>query len=228
MRAAVTFPRRARTMLAAFAVAWDRLWFAKQTTLPLELARIGIGAALLLNYGSASPHILEFWGEAGWMPQVVAAHYADDPWMQSIFFYFTLPWQFVAFHAVFLASCAAFMVGWRTSWFKWIVFIGEVSYDRRNLVLAYGVDEILCSLLFILCLAPTGRVLSLDHWREIRVARRSDRAPPPSARAIPSPSPPEVRPGPRWHTDSPIVARGRSWGPYPARAMLRSSRPVPS
>jgi predicted DCC family thiol-disulfide oxidoreductase YuxK len=95
-----------------------------------------------------------------------------DGWTQSIFFYFTAPWQWVAFHALFLACCTAFMVGWRTSWVKWIVLIGHISYAARNPLLIYGVDKILCSLLFILCLAPIGRAISLDRARALRAAKR--------------------------------------------------------
>jgi len=73
---------------------------------------------------------------------------------------------------LFLLCCAAFMLGWRTSWVKWIVLIGQISYAQRNPMLIYGVDKILASLLFILCLAPIGRALSLDRLRAVRAARR--------------------------------------------------------
>ena len=94
-----------------------------------------------------------------------------DPWMQSVFFYFGAPWEWVAFHGLFLLCCAAFMVGWRTSWVKWIVLVGQISYDYRNPTLTYGVDWILASLLFILCVAPVGRALSLDRVRAVRAAK---------------------------------------------------------
>src|SRR5205085_1781124 len=94
-----------------------------------------------------------------------------DPWKQSLLFYFTAPWQLVAFHAVFLFCCAAFMVGWRTSWVKWVVLIGHISYDYRNPTLTYGVDKILACLLFILCFAPVGRAMSLDRVRALRMVK---------------------------------------------------------
>lgn len=49
-------------MLAALADAWARLWFQNRSTVPLDLSRIGIGAALLLNYGLATPYVLDFLG----------------------------------------------------------------------------------------------------------------------------------------------------------------------
>jgi predicted DCC family thiol-disulfide oxidoreductase YuxK len=170
MSSPVTLVRFGRDAFAALERVWSRIWFQDTPTSPLELARIGIGAALLFHYALATPHLFEIWGDAGWAPRerVLENH---DPWVQSIFFYFGAPWQLVAFHGFFLLCCAAFMVGWRTSWVKWVVLIGQISYDHRNPMLAYGVDWILANLLFILCLAPIGRALSLDRVREIRAAK---------------------------------------------------------
>ena len=78
-----------------------RSGFKSSPTSPLELARIGIGAALLLHYALATPYLFDLWGDAGWMPRDVVLK-IRDPWMQSVFFYFSAPWQWVAFHALFL------------------------------------------------------------------------------------------------------------------------------
>jgi hypothetical protein len=145
---------------------------------------MGIGAALLVHYALATPFIFELWGEAGGAPRdlVLQDH---DPWAQSIFFYFTAPWQLMAFHFVFLACCAALMLGWRTSFVKWIVLIGQISYDHRNPVIPYGVDKILACLLLVLCLAPIGRALSLDRVRQVRAAKLTSLAAVPSAYSSP-------------------------------------------
>src|SRR5262249_36259070 len=98
----------------------------------------------------------------------------ESPWDQSVFFYFTASWQWIAFHAFFLVCCAALMVGWRTSWVKWVVLVGEVSYAYRNPTLVYGVDKILVCLLFIMCVAPVGRAISLDRVRAARAAKLNE------------------------------------------------------
>jgi predicted DCC family thiol-disulfide oxidoreductase YuxK len=165
---------------AAAEQAYSRFWFVERPTTPLELVRIGIGAALLLNYLTASSYLLEFWGDAGLLPRALALRDAN-PWMQSVFFYFTAPWQWIAFDALFLFCCAAFTVGWRTTWVKWIVLIGQVSFAYRNVFLTYGADEILAALLLILCLAPVGSAISLDRLRAVRRIKRVqlDAVPPP-------------------------------------------------
>ena len=165
-----TFERSGRKTFAALGQSWARFWFQSRPTSPLELARIGIGASLLLNYGMATPYLLDFWGDDGWMPLDVVFEDIDS-WTQSVFFYFWDPSQWYVFHGVFLLCCAAFMLGWRTSWVKWIVLIGQISYAHRNPMLIYGVDKILASLLLILCLAPIGRAISLDRVRAVRATK---------------------------------------------------------
>src|ERR1041385_1153485 len=166
--------RFVRGRLAAFDRLWRDIWFENSTTSPLEIMRIGIGGAMLIHYGLASPYLFDFWGDTGWMARELILNEAHDPWAQSVFFYFTAPWQWVAFHIVFLACCAAFTVGWRTSWVKWIVLIGQISYDYRNPMLPYGVDKILACLLLVLCLAPIGRAMSLDRVRAVRAVKLKD------------------------------------------------------
>jgi predicted DCC family thiol-disulfide oxidoreductase YuxK len=171
MRRTAAFLGLARNVLAGLNRAWSDFWFQSSPTTPLEIARVGVGAALLLHYAMATPFLFDFWGEGGWLPRAVVIENSTNPWVQSIFFYFTSPWQWVAFHWLFLTCCAAFMLGWRTPWVKWIVLIGQISYDYRNPTLFYGVDKILACLLFIMCMAPIGRALSLDRVRAVRAAK---------------------------------------------------------
>jgi hypothetical protein len=163
--------RFARERLAALERVWSEIWFQNSPTAPLEIARIGIGIAMLIHYALASPHLFDFWGDTGWMARELILSEERDRWQQSVFFYFNAPWQWVTFHIVFLICCAAFAAGWRTSWVKWIVLIGQISYDYRNPMLPYGVDKILACLLLLLCLAPIGRAMSLDRVRAVRAAK---------------------------------------------------------
>jgi predicted DCC family thiol-disulfide oxidoreductase YuxK len=180
MRKAVTI---ARDFFVDLGRAWSRFWFEDSATSPLEIARIGIGAALLVNYGLASAYLFDFWGEGGFVPRDLVWNDRTDGWVQSVFFYFSAPWQWIAFHVLFLVCCAAFMLGWRTSWVKWLVLVGHISYAYRAPAVAYGVDKILACLLFILCVAPIGRAISLDRVRAVRAAKRKNlaAAPPPYA-----------------------------------------------
>jgi predicted DCC family thiol-disulfide oxidoreductase YuxK len=171
MSALVTFARFGRERFAALGQGWSRFWFQSTPTSPLELARMGIGAALLLHYFLATPYLFDLWGDAGWVPRALAVKDTDS-WTQSVFFYFTAPWQWIVFHVLFLFCCTAFTLGWRTSWVKWVVLVGQISYARRNPNLVYGADMIIACLLVILCMAPIGRAMSLDRVRAVRAAKR--------------------------------------------------------
>ena len=59
----------------------------------------------------ATPFLYLFWGDDGWMPRAILEKEGLTPFTQSIFFYFTAPWQLAAFHALFLLCCAALMLG---------------------------------------------------------------------------------------------------------------------
>jgi predicted DCC family thiol-disulfide oxidoreductase YuxK len=167
----MTFVRIGQSGFAALNRSWSRFWFQDRTTLLLEIARIGIGGALLIHYCLITPYLLDFWGDAGWMPLDLVYANIEDSWTQSVFFYFWNPLQWYVFHGLFLLCCTAFMLGWRTSWVKWIVLIGQISYDYRNPVIWYGADKILASLLLILCFAPIGRAMSLDRVRAVRAVK---------------------------------------------------------
>ena len=172
----VALPPAAARIIAHIGDVWTSIWFQDKPTTPLEITRIGVGLALVLYYGMASPYLFIFWGDAGWLPREMLDGMIRHSWKQSALFYFTASWQLIAFHAVFLFSAAAFMLGWRTAWVKWLVLIGHISYDYRNPEMLYGVHAILASLLLILCFAPIGRAISLDRVREVRRAKRQDLA----------------------------------------------------
>src|ERR1700712_2321748 len=70
---------------------WQSIWFQDSPTTPLEISRIGIGAAMLLHYILATPYLFTFWGDDGWMPRTLLTQEPPDAWAQSILFYLTSP-----------------------------------------------------------------------------------------------------------------------------------------
>jgi hypothetical protein len=210
MSVSATFLRLGKETVGALGEAWSQLWFQNSSTLPIEISRMGIGGALLIHYALAIPYLFEFWGDAGWMPPALALK-IDDPGSQSIFFYFTAPWQLAAFHALFLFCCAALMVGWRTAWVKWVVFVGQISFLYRNPILPYGVDQILGCILFVFCLAPIGRAMSLDRVRAVHAAKRKN---------LEATAPPYASP---WAGACPAEGAAPSaWRPSSSRRLKRS------
>jgi predicted DCC family thiol-disulfide oxidoreductase YuxK len=154
---------------------WDQIWFQDRPTTQLELVRIGLGFALVCHYGWATGYLFDIWSDRGWFPtELIKDNPSTDASLQSVLFYLTQPWQLALFHIFFLASCAAFMLGWRTNWVKWIVLIGHLSYAQRAPDVTYGVHSVAASLLFLLCLAPIGKALSFDRARAVAAVKRFD------------------------------------------------------
>lgn len=137
-------------------------------TQPLEAVRIATAAVVLCVYGLLGSDFLLLYGPEGWVDLATAQRPAAAPWVQSVLFHVTSDAQAWAFLGVFLLADLALLLGWRTSVVKWVVLVGQVSLVQRNPAIQYGVDNILSSLLCLLCLAPVGRDWSMDRVRELR------------------------------------------------------------
>lgn len=145
--------------------AWSRIWFKNDDGLQLEIVRFFIGCLLLINYIGLTPYLVDFYSNDGWVNLAAIDYEVNTPWIISIHFWITETWQLLALHGFFLAACIGFTIGFHTRWVKWIVLIGHLSYLHRNPAIIYGVDNILASLLLLLCLAPIGRHFSIDAVR---------------------------------------------------------------
>jgi len=144
---------------------WQRIWFKENDGLQIEVVRFFIGCLLLINYISLTPYIIDFYSQDGWVNLTALEYEINTPWILSVHFWLTEPWQLFTFHSVFLVACFCFTIGYRTNWVKWLVLLGHLSYLYRNPGIIYGVDNILASILLLLCLAPIGKNFSFDTVR---------------------------------------------------------------
>src|SRR4051794_36837832 len=109
----VTLAHAGRRFVNTLGHIWTQIWFQPMSTTPLEIIRIGLGSLVFLHYAMATPYLLMFWGNTDWMPPEAALLYVN-PWTKSLLFYFSEPWHWYAFHALFLFCTGAFVLGWRT------------------------------------------------------------------------------------------------------------------
>jgi len=152
---------------------WRRFWLEPRDSLTLDLVRVFLGAALFMGYAAVAPAVQDLYGLESWFTGQGRQLYIDNPWRQSALYFFTKPWQVTVFYYAFLGSIAAFTVGWKTRWAKWMVLIGHTSLAYSNPLITYGVDSIVSSALPLLCIAPIGEHLSLDA---VARQRRTNRA----------------------------------------------------
>jgi predicted DCC family thiol-disulfide oxidoreductase YuxK len=142
--------------------------FPAISTRPLELVRIMVATVVLCLYGLLGRDFIHLYGPNGWVSRDSAHRVGAEPWVQSLLFHVDTDAQVWMFYGVFMVATVALLLGWRTAWVKWLVLVGQVSLVQRNPAIQYGVDNILSSLLLLLCFAPIGRDWSLDRVRALR------------------------------------------------------------
>jgi hypothetical protein len=71
----------------------------------------------------------------------------------------------VGVYAVLFVSAICLVLGYHSRLAATLVFIGLVSFQRRNPFIVNAGDRLLSHLGFCLMLAPSGAALSLDRWR---------------------------------------------------------------
>jgi len=77
-------------------------------------------------------------------------------------------WAVYVTWAVLLVASACLIVGYRSRLASVLVFIGILSFERRNPFIFNAGDVLVRNLAFYVMLAPTGAALSVDAWRRAR------------------------------------------------------------
>jgi len=143
--------------------AWERFWFAPQPTSVLAVLRICFG---LVAFGwtlSLAPDLEAFFGRGGLLaPQPGAS----GAWGVLDIFPSGLAVQ--ATFGVLLVACVALAVGYLTRLAAILVFVGMLSFERRNSYVFNTGDTLIRLIAFYLMLAPAGAALSVDRWRAAR------------------------------------------------------------
>lgn len=150
---------------------WQAFWFTPQPVVMLDVIRIGTGLTLLFIYASLGRDMADFYGDGGWLDAAGVEALRLGPWNHSLLLHLPAGWPQHAFLVIAVLAMAAFTLGWHTRIVKWLVLAAHLSLLHRNPAIAYGVDNIVASLLWVLCIAPIGQSLSLDRVRTLRRAK---------------------------------------------------------
>jgi hypothetical protein len=151
--------------------AWDRFWFAPQSTSTLAVIRICLAVVLLFWAVTLGPDLLSFLGSKGILPRQPDYARAGQRGAWSLLGSAPSDRVLLASYAVFVVSVLCLLVGFRTRLAAVIVFCGVVSFTRRNPYVHNSGDLLLRILAFYLMLAPAGAALSVDRWRWARRGR---------------------------------------------------------
>lgn len=147
----------------AAAAAWERFWFQPGPTSTLALLRISVGLITLGWTVSLAPDLDAFFGQTGVLPNQprtsgvwgVLGVFPSDLAVQLLF-------------AALLVAAIALIIGYHARLAAVVVFVGILSFERRNPFVFNTGDGLLRMLAFFVMLAPGGASLSVDRWRDAR------------------------------------------------------------
>lgn len=139
--------------------AWERFWFRSEPTSSLAILRIAFGILALLWTVSLSPDLDAFFGRSGLLPKQPSA-----PGVWGVLGIAPSNLAVQILFAVLLCACFALILGYQTRLASALVFIGILSFERRNPFVFNTGDGLMRLLAFYLMLAPTGAALSIDRW----------------------------------------------------------------
>ncbi|MDQ6605095.1 MAG: HTTM domain-containing protein [Actinomycetota bacterium] len=142
---------------------WERFWFEPVATSSLAVLRIGFGLVAFVWTLTLTPDLGAFFGHGGLVggqPEAagvwgVLAIFPGDFAVQVTF-------------ALLLIATVALTVGYQTRLAALLVFVGILSFERRDPYVFNTGDGLVRLIAFYLMLAPSGAALSVDRWRTAR------------------------------------------------------------
>jgi hypothetical protein len=150
--------------LGAVNAAWERFWFAPVSTSTVAVVRIWFGLLMTAWTISLSPSLLDMFGEDGILPATPAG--GDGIW--TLLDLEGGDGAVIALFVVLLLASISLTAGYHSRLAAVLVFVGLISFERRNPLVFNGGDLLLRTTAFYLMLAPSGAALSIDRLRRAR------------------------------------------------------------
>ncbi len=153
------------------ASGWEHFWFTPQDVFTLCVLRIAAGVASLYYVGSHSADLLRWFGPEGILnPSTIitltGAHQPSTWYRFSYLFLADSPTSLWILHVVGILVLLMWTVGVWSRVTNVAALVVVLSYVHRGPILTGQFEPVLTMVVAYLCLAPTGRCLSWDAWRE--------------------------------------------------------------
>ncbi len=172
--------------------AWERFWFTPGSPTTLGLMRIFTGLLILYIHVGYAIGLTGYVGPDAWVSQDVMTYLRKDlPYMVpswnwdnqtikvgdgqclfSAYFHVTDPFWIWAVHGCVMLVTLLFTLGLASRLTSVLTWIGHAMYLHRAQTTVFGMDTMTNLGLLYLMIAPSGAVLSLDRWLEVRRGRR--------------------------------------------------------
>ena len=159
--------RRAREAAAA----WDRFWFAPQSTSTLAVVRIAFALVVLGWTALRRPRpfgllLEERCPAEPARPELVVGRGAWGPLGT-----FTSDAALAVTYSALFVAALLLLIGLKTRLAAVLVFVGLMALTRRNIWVLDSGEPLMRSIAFFLMLAPSGAALSLDRRLAVRRGR---------------------------------------------------------
>jgi Vitamin K-dependent gamma-carboxylase len=148
--------------------AWQRFWFEPQETSTLALVRIAFGTVVLAWTVTLAHDGTSFFTGTGILPSPDYEGAPSATWGLLELWDSRLAVGLLL--GVLTLASICLIVGQYTRLAAAVVFVGIVSFERRNPFVFNSGDGLLKVIAFYMMLAPSGASLSLDRWRRARSA----------------------------------------------------------
>ena len=149
--------------MKAIARAWERFWFEPTSVATVAVVRIAFGLVAFGWTASLAPDLMSFFGRRGIIPVQPSNRF----WI-GVLSPAAPDWAVYLAWGLLLVAAACLVIGYHSRLASVLVFIGILSFERRNPFIFNAGDVLVRNLAFYVMLAPTGAALSLDAWRRAR------------------------------------------------------------
>jgi hypothetical protein len=146
--------------LRTLRAGWTQFWFTPRPTSTLAVFRIVFGLVAIGWTASLAPNLFTFFGPDGVLP-----HHRNGPGVWGLLELSNQPLVLVGLFTVVLLAALALALGWRSRLAAVVVFVGILSFERRNPMIINSGDGLIRNLALYLALSPCGAALSLDRLR---------------------------------------------------------------
>jgi hypothetical protein len=148
---------------------WNRFWFTPRDPFTLSVLRIAVGLMAIFYIVSHSADLVHWFAADGILPGETAQRLAGAEQSRYFFHYSYLYFANTAvglwtLHVLGLVVLVAFTAGLCTRVTSVLAVVVALSYVHRAPMITAQFEPVLTMLLIYLCLAPTGRYLSVDRW----------------------------------------------------------------
>lgn len=154
--------------MTALVDAWQRFWFQPKPTSTLALVRIAFGLLMIGWTAALLPGLSAMFGSEGLLPRQPTVTYAGGHWVWGLLGLFPGQAALVALFALLMASSVCLMLGFCTRLAALFVFVGVLSFERRNPFVFDSGDALVRIIALYIALSPAGAALSVDRFRRAR------------------------------------------------------------